>query len=461
MARKQAASVDTCKLAQAVPVFVFAVLLVAKQVWIVHVLNTYIGPWLIPISVVTALMIGSWVAVLPSRWQWAGFWAIDFLVSALIFVDQVYFRGFGEVPSAARLNDLRDLLDVSALASAAIHPVDLWLFVDLPVIAIAFFIFRSRLRLFRLPIRWMLLWSCGCLGATLLMTAVDADHKFAWKGSYASFRTLGPLVHHSRDIGSYLSNRFFLKAPTAGEIQEARAEFIGERARSRPPPSSLFGVARNMNIIILQVESLQSYPFKMKFKGRDVLPNMDRLARESLWFEDFYSEVGHGATADADLLVNCSIHPLLNEVVYSSYADRTFHCMPAIMKEHGYRTFALQGVRPDFWNVGTMYSRIGFDRFFSANDFDASERIGLGMSDASFLSQAAGRLQSLPEPFYAFMLTISSHAPFAGFVKGPDGARVNSELGRYLNALHYTDQAIGEFIQIPPTIRYSRSEVFL
>ena len=43
----------------------------------------------------------------------------------------------------------------------------------------------------------------------------------------------------------------------------------------------------------------------------------------------------------------------------------------------------------------------------------------MGLSDASFFRQVSERLESLPQPFYAFLITLTNHYPWPeleGFV---------------------------------------------
>jgi hypothetical protein len=63
-------------------------------------------------------------------------------------------------------------------------------------------------------------------------------------------------------------------------------------------------------------------------------------------------------------------------------ADSDFRCLPTILSDRGYHTYALQGIRPDFWNLATIYPRIGYERFLSRRDFIEDEIHGHGLTDA-------------------------------------------------------------------------------
>ena len=79
------------------------------------------------------------------------------------------------------------------------------------------------------------------------------------------------------------------------------------------------------------------------------------------------------------------------------------------------------------------------------------EVVGLwGLRDKSFLKQSAKILNQTKEPFYSFIVTLSSHYPYDdfvddSFVKGT--IYEDTLLGNYFNAINYVDGAVGEFIK--------------
>ena len=104
---------------------------------------------------------------------------------------------------------------------------------------------------------------------------------------------------------------------------------------------------------------------------------------------------------------------------------------------------------PNFWNRDRMYPAMGYEPFFSIRDFDRTPVIGLGLSDARFVEQAAERLAALPEPFYAVLVTLSNHAPFVDPNLPrtlPLGALEGTAVGDYLNSVRFTDAALGVLV---------------
>jgi phosphoglycerol transferase MdoB-like AlkP superfamily enzyme len=438
-------------LRRGMPGLLLALVLLCKQLFIVSDLGLASGPYLLPISLMTSLLLGLWVSSTPSATQWPLALLIDIAVSAVLFIDRMHFGFFGGIPNWTRLADMKTLHESSLLkvAVGAIRGSDALLVADFPFLLGAWLTLRRSNPPRRLPGAWAVLGTFILFRGVGLLATADRGHREAMYGDRALFRALGPLAHHSWDAFSYATRELLLRPPSPSEQAELR-QALRARADAGPRSGPLHGAAAGLNVIVLQVESLETYPFDLVFHGQEVLPNLDRLASESLHWDDFYSEIGVGMTADASFAVNCSMRAMPAETVYTAYGTRTYRCLPQILREHGYGSFGLGGHDPDFQNTAFFHLRNGFERQYTIRDFVVEDRIGVGMSDASFLRQAAPLLSSLPQPFYAFVTTLSSHVPYDDFAYSDlwvNPALAGTSAEQYLNALHYTDAAIGRFVE--------------
>ena len=70
----------------------------------------------------------------------------------------------------------------------------------------------------------------------------------------------------------------------------------------------LTGVAKGKNLIIIQMESFQKFLVDLKIDGKEITPNINKLAHESQYFPNFYQNVGQGNTSDAEFVVNTSFY---------------------------------------------------------------------------------------------------------------------------------------------------------
>jgi len=110
-----------------------------------------------------------------------------------------------------------------------------------------------------------------------------------------------------------------------------------------------------------------------------------------------------------------------------------------------------------------MYKSLGYDYFYDKDSFNIDEQIGFGLSDKSFLIQAAqliDEISSTNNKFYGTIITLSNHTPFEdvdsyGYFDvsmSVDGITYpyleGTDLGNYFKSVHYADKQIGMFIDL-------------
>ncbi len=185
---------------------------------------------------------------------------------------------------------------------------------------------------------------------------------------------------------------------------------------------------------------------------------MNRLIDDNstIYFDNYYQQIGRGNTSDAEFVSNNSLYPSMEDPTYKQYYDNTFYGLPWILRDNGYTAWVFHGYKKEFWNRERAYPNQGFQRFISEEDYDVVESIGFGITDEEFFRQSMDYLKELDSiddnPFYAFIITLTSHTPP---FKMPDeykelDIRAEHEdtiLGDYLQSIHYTDKALGQFFK--------------
>ncbi|MDR1572629.1 MAG: sulfatase-like hydrolase/transferase [Clostridiales Family XIII bacterium] len=221
----------------------------------------------------------------------------------------------------------------------------------------------------------------------------------------------------------------------------------------------LFGVAEGRNLIVIQVESLQNFVVGLEYNGQEITPNLNRLIGEnSVYFDNFYQQVGGGNTSDAEFAVNNSICGVMKSYTYELFQDNVFRGLPVLLSEKGYDTAVFHAHEDrGYWSREGMYPAQGFGRFFGGlelvgGDYEMTEWMGWGLTDSEFFKQTLPMMKSLREPFYSFVITLSNHHPFLmldhysfiDLLPEDEGSLV----GNYLRSAAYTDYAIGLFIDM-------------
>lgn len=400
-----------------------------------------------------------WLAALPPRARRPLGWSLQLGLSLMLLADLWYYRYYADLPGFSVLQQVGQVPSVGRSILDLMRPWDVLIVVDLLAWPLLWWGLRGRRdAVARGRARWIAaaaLISFGLgLGGVTLATRMQRVPGGVMGGiwSQAWFaRIHGPLFYHVWDAGRYLEGRLLGPGePTAREREAVDASY--QRAdRRAAQPAPLGGAARGANLIHIQVEALQAQVVGMVYEGQPITPHIDRLRAESLYFEQFYHQAAHGRTADAELAVLCSLLPAPHGVAFIMHPRYPQRCLPEILRaEGGYQTLAFHGHVGRFWNRRQVYPRLGIDRFVAKRELKIDEVIHMGLSDLSFLRQVADELGRQQAPFFAHIITLSSHHPFVMPARERTlklGAFEGTPIGDYLHAIHYADKAIGAFVE--------------
>ena len=249
-------------------------------------------------------------------------------------------------------------------------------------------------------------------------------------------------------------------------------EYFGDRPEEQVHINEYTGIFEGKNIITIHLESIQSVALGRTFNGKEVTPVLNEIARNSLNFTNFYTQVSVGTSSDTEFTLNTSLMPTNAGTAFVSYFDRYYKSIPSLLKEKGYYSFSMHANNGSYWNRNVMHASLGYDKFYSKRDFTIDEVIGLGLSDKSFFRQSIEYIKEINakgQPFYGTMIMLTNHTPFSDLEKYGEfpvdikEERINPEtgeleiisypymedtrLGNYFKSTRYADEAIGEFIQ--------------
>lgn len=219
----------------------------------------------------------------------------------------------------------------------------------------------------------------------------------------------------------------------------------------------LFGVAKGKNLVVIQIESYQNFLIGMKYNGQEVTPFLNSLIEDkTVYFDNYYQQVGTGNTSDAEFATNNSIMGSIEAFTYQLYEKNYFKGLPWLLKDQGYETAVLHAhENRDFWNRDDIYPNLGFDHYYGGligdtarpgGNFKMTEWMGWGLTDSEFYPQAMDYIKELQEPFYSFVITLSNHHPYEMLdkykfidLKPEDEGTL---VGNYLNSAAYTDYSL-------------------
>lgn len=227
------------------------------------------------------------------------------------------------------------------------------------------------------------------------------------------------------------------------------------------------GIFEGKNVIAIHAESLQAFTIGLEFNGKEVTPNINKLIKKSMYFSDFYAQVGVGTSSDTEFTYATSLLPSNNGTVFVNYYNDKFVTIQNLLKNKGYYVFSMHGNVGDFWNRQAMHTNMGYDKFYSKSSFVIDEEYGLGLSDKSFFRQVVPMIKDIDEsiegPYYGTLITLTNHTPWKDAYKYSDfdvsmstvinGENVRKDylegtsMGNYIKSVNYMDDAIGNFLE--------------
>ncbi len=371
------------------------------------------------------------------------FLVIYFLFSLLMFADTMYYNYYNQTVSIRQLWQAKAVAAVPASFLATLIPASFLLFIDIPFAYICFKNYATVDKLRKL-LPWKKLRYVIVTLVTVIVLLISNPFNSA---AIASVNSMEFFTSHVNDIYETISDNLETEVMEQEEILEVLEEVAPEEISPY-----YHGIGEGKNLVVIQLEAFQNFVLGIEYNGQEVTPNLNALMKQdTLYFDQYFTNTGKGNTADAEFTSMNSLYPLEDGEIYRLYQDNIFNGLPWLMRAQGYYSFAMHGYIGEFWNREAAYPNQGFQDFYSMEDLNQDEIIGIGVSDKSMFKQLVSVQQGLQAPFFTFAVTLSNHHPFIL----EDQYRTldllpedeETKFGDYLETVHYTDEAIGQFIQ--------------
>lgn len=376
---------------------------------------------------------------------------VNLLISLLLFSDTIYYRYYYSAISVTSIYQLGLVGSIGDSIVSFLRIKDIIFILDLPIILLSCFIFRNkenkRITNINNRIKGFVLASLiGIILINISLRSTDTS-TFTFDNNYI-IRNAGVGYYHYYDAKEFGKNNLFRSKRLTGEEQKDLNEYF---SKDKKTGEHLKGISKDKNLIIVQVEALQEFVINAKTpSGEEITPNMNKLIKESQYFENVYVQVGGGNTSDAELMTNTALYPAKEGAAYFLYPTNTYDSIGSILKEKGYNTYVSHPNNPTFWNRGVMYNALQFDQFFSNETFELDEYVGWGLGDTSLYRQTIDKMDT-DDPFYSFIISLSSHYPFKyEYFENYEfdvGKYEDTFIGYYLKSVNYADKALGSMIE--------------
>lgn len=249
-------------------------------------------------------------------------------------------------------------------------------------------------------------------------------------------------------------------------LQEDNSVFLSSAPRDITRQINGASNHRRLNVIQITVESLSAEYLgcykKLPHSLEALTPNLDKLARESLWFKNFYA-TGTRTVRGMEALI-LSIPPTPGQSVLRRPNNENLFTLGSVFQARNYDTAFIYGGSGFFDNMNYFFANNGFrvvDRpvKIETDKPKITFENAWGVCDEDLLDWTlteADRAHAAGKNFYHFVMTTSNHRPYTW----PEN-RINLPQGTRKGAVKYTDHAIGRFLARARTRPWFNDTVFV
>ena len=266
----------------------------------------------------------------------------------------------------------------------------------------------------------------------------DAANDLAGNGLYEFFAAN---YRNELDYG-----RHYATLPQAEALELVRTALgaTGEGTERHIRPSA---PERRLNVVLVSVESLGAEFLGSYGNPQGLTPNLDRLARESLWFSQVYA-TGNRTVRGLEAL-SLALPPTPGQSIVRRPHNDMLFSFGSVLEDKDYAVIFAYGGYGYFDNMNA---------FFDANDYRSVDRRAIpssrvshetvwGVADEDLFDQVLAEIDReravrSQRPFFVHVMTTSNHRPYT---YPPGRIDIPSGTGR-AGAVKYTDYAIGQFI---------------
>lgn len=374
------------------------------------------------------------------------------IVTAVLIANIVFYRFFNDFLTIPVLFQTSNMGDLGSSISSLFEPIDLLLLVD---IVILFWLmkrprFQTQAAVTRKEKTAFYLLVAGVFFFNLGLAETERPQLLT-----RSFDR--EMLVKNISVYNFHIYDGVLQSKTSAQRALADSNSLTEienyvKANKKEPNDKMFGIAEGRNVIMVSLESTQSFVINEKINGKEITPFLNDFIGESYNFDNFYHQTGQGKTSDSEFIVDNSLYPLGRGAVFFTNSNNEYVATPELLKDKGYYSAVFHANNKSFWNRDIMYQALGYDRFFDVNDYEvnAENSVGWGLKDKEFFEQSVDHMKELPQPFYSKHITLTNHFPFElnEEDKMIDEFNSNSKtLNNYFPTVRYQDEALKNFIQ--------------
>lgn len=325
-------------------------------------------------------------------------------------------------------------------------------FIDAPLALYIFFkYFKKDVKKFSLPLmKYTLL-----IASLVILLVVEINNYHAQKsivqymddrytGETEVVARYGTLVNSAVNI---IKNNSETKL--IGQLNYGRKQTNSDIVSAEKDPNKPFLNSKNPNFVIIQVESMDANIVRQKYKDSYIMPYLNSLTANSIYYPYTLSYHQGGGTSDTEFSIINSVEPLdsFPAIKLTSYGYP--NSFVSKLAKASYDTMAFHGNVGTFYNRNIALSKMGFKKFFDIGSMHYEDE-GWGAPDDKVFSFAYDKMIKAREPFVSYVITMTSHGPFESarnYYNNPLYDDIENEIVKnYFNSFSYVDESIKDYV---------------
>ncbi|TCZ80079.1 LTA synthase family protein [Paenibacillus albiflavus] len=376
-----------------------------------------------------------------------GYMLVNLVISCILFITMMYNKYYGVIVTHHALQQMGQVGEVKSSIMDVLDPMYFFVFADLIVLVLVL-LFSSKLRKWGLP-RLQFKRSITLIGFVAAI-ALLVTNMVMHKDIVNEFKKAEEMGTLNYQVYRIVKDTILPQGKSETITQQ---DILDVKNVQLPDSPEKYGVAAGKNLIIIQLESFQNLLLNEKVGDQEITPVLNDLMKQSYYFPNFYQQIGQGNTSDAEYLINTSLYPSPDGAASQTYSDKALPSLPKIMHDNNYQSLTFHANDVSFWNRNQLYPALGFDHYYDKSFFGDEDVISFAASDEVLYKKTAEELKRLhdeDQKFYAHVISLTNHHPFElPASKNPiqlPAEYDNTLVGNYYRTAHYTDYALGLFI---------------
>jgi len=403
------------------------------------------------------------------------------VIILLLVVDFYFFEEFGERLNQKAIQYLPyDYVYLTVLDQYPVLPASL----TVAILSVSFGLLFKTQRLIRLyprPLWQSILWPVLSLSLIVLGIRGSLGNKpintgpayFSDSASLAQLTlngafTLGQSIDSIMDKAVDL-NRYYKLLPedeafalVRRTLEQPVDHFLADPDNPLRRITNTGKAIQHYNVVLVILESLGWHYVGTMGGDPRLTPNLNALANHGLLMDHCFA-VGGRTTRGFSGIVSGFPDLPGRSITTRIEAQNNFLTLGSVLKSRGYETMFIYGGEPLYDHHQAFLGSNGYSRFFFGDQFPKQTfRTRIGWSDEDLFDTAHGVFSSAgDQPFLATLLTLIFHRPYA-IPKGRiEPVEPNHPYADQLDAIRYTDWALGKFMAKARQARYFDRTLFV